>query len=401
MILARALSLLGQGREVPADFVPLLQEVQRLVHSQGATAKDSLAVAFAVQQELGGKIAYGRLPDGQVHNWNLLPGGVEVDLLSGQLGGDGIYPTVPMEAVRPMRQLLGPGVREFWEEMVVSKDPREKPPGSGWRSNVPKVQAGILGRAIALLGISVTDLEYLQRPGAAYTVLSAYRPDPRAVKFDPKVPEQWERQRDREKEFQTSPRPERIRWRDREIEERTEKENRSRAENRRRHGELTSELERRGYSWTPVYGFYAERERSILVEGVEWRDAVELGNWFDQESIIFKPSGGPVGMYRLRDSEVIVSLAFDVKGHIPEEEIGKFPSRFRKFGPALGLNFEELGIKLTYSKYPLSWRDVVLQSPDAIVTFLLGYPGMERELRRRIPDLEQMLPTLPSREAEL
>jgi len=53
--------------------------------------------ALVVQDELGGKIVRGDVPyENQKiydpHFWNLLPGGIEIDLTSDQYGGDGIIP---------------------------------------------------------------------------------------------------------------------------------------------------------------------------------------------------------------------------------------------------------------------------------------------------------------------
>ncbi len=51
------------------------------------------AAAHVVQQQFGGDIVAGQV-QGELHYWNRLPTGLEVDLTSDQFGGDGLNPLI-------------------------------------------------------------------------------------------------------------------------------------------------------------------------------------------------------------------------------------------------------------------------------------------------------------------
>lgn len=81
---------------------------------------------------------------------------------------------------------------------------------------------------------------------------------------------------------------------------------RGKHENQQAHGALIAELQRRGYSHGAIrelrgqyFGQQGEMkaEKSFLVLGMDFDDALELGRMFDQESVIWKSPDGVVGAY--------------------------------------------------------------------------------------------------------
>jgi len=69
------------------------------------------AVAHVVQQQFGGDIIAGQV-QGELHYWNRLPDGLEVDLSSDQFGGDGLNPLVTGRRV-PTRKTVNPRFVKF------------------------------------------------------------------------------------------------------------------------------------------------------------------------------------------------------------------------------------------------------------------------------------------------
>ncbi len=79
-------------------------------------AKDPLtghcyAVAHVVRERFGGELVKGEVK-GEVHAWNRLPGGREVDLSGSQYGGDGLHPLVRGEVV-PWPKAVNPRFARF------------------------------------------------------------------------------------------------------------------------------------------------------------------------------------------------------------------------------------------------------------------------------------------------
>ena len=82
--------------------------------------------------------------------------------------------------------------------------------------------------------------------------------------------------------------------------------NKSKSQNQQQHGQLMAELQRRGYSpgqIRPLRGQYfgqggeMKAEQSILVLGMSFEDAQEIGQQFGQESVIWKSPDGVVGAF--------------------------------------------------------------------------------------------------------
>lgn len=86
---------------------------------------------------------------------------------------------------------------------------------------------------------------------------------------------------------------------------------RSKHQNQESHGDLMAELQRRGYSPGQIrsirgqyfgQGGEMKAEQSFLVIGMSYRDAIDLGRRFGQESVIWKSPDGVVGAFYTDDS---------------------------------------------------------------------------------------------------
>lgn len=84
----------------------------------------------------------------------------------------------------------------------------------------------------------------------------------------------------------------------------------SKSVNQQRHGDFVRELQIRGYtkfhslkgSWEGV------SEKSILIPNVRFKDLVELGRKYEQDSIIYNDRTGVIGMYFLKENKVTFAV---------------------------------------------------------------------------------------------
>lgn len=99
----------------------------------------------------------------------------------------------------------------------------------------------------------------------------------------------------------------------------------SKAENKARHGELLRDLQNLGYrKWYDAKGYWTHTEKSLLVPNMSFRDAIELGEKYDQDAIVYKSRDGIVGIYDLRTREVMLTGPDISMQDSPEGEITKF-----------------------------------------------------------------------------
>lgn len=123
-----------------------------------------------------------------------------------------------------------------------------------------------------VVAFGVKDLEQLSKMGRQFAVISAYRP----------------------------------------------KEEKSKHENKDRHGDLMADLQRMGYrkwetlrsTWVDMVTGVKAGERSILVPGMSFADAVHLMKQYDQDGIVYKDPSGSLGIYMKNGT---AQMAFDPK----------------------------------------------------------------------------------------
>lgn len=85
------------------------------------------------------------------------------------------------------------------------------------------------------------------------------------------------------------------------------------SENQRRNGELFKELQKRGYrKIIPLRGSWeGVAEKSVLVPRMAWKDLLDLGKQFQQDSVIYKDPSGVIGMYYQKDGTAEFAVTED------------------------------------------------------------------------------------------
>jgi len=170
--------------------------------------------------------------------------------------------------------------------------------------NVVKLLARIVKTAEVLrrLGITETELDHLHRSGTQFGIMSAFMDEY------------------------------------------------SRNENKQRHTELLQYLNSRGYTWDGVKGSWPSDkkptgyalESSVIIHNIAYDELITLGDYYNQESVIFKETNELLGMYNLWNNYVIVwfpeKTKWDMEAPRPKKR-------------------EELGLEHQYST---RWRDVEL-----------------------------------------
>lgn len=152
---------------------------------------------------------------------------------------------------------------------------------------------------------------------------------------------------------------------------------RSKSDNQKGHGQLMAELQRRGYSpgqIRPLRGQYfgeggqMKAEQSMLILGMGFEEAVEVGRMMGQESIIYKSPEGVVGAY-YTDGSGRVNLALSgedvatgegaatIRERAPKPEKRGPPAPSDPWSKARGVGFE----------FPINW-DKTFQYKDRPLT---------------------------------
>lgn len=87
----------------------------------------------------------------------------------------------------------------------------------------------------------------------------------------------------------------------------------ARSENKARHAQLISELQRRGYrTYYDTKAFWAgSAEKGLMVPNVGWSDLLDLGRKFEQDAVIWKDPSGTLGLYSFVENTVTLAVAQD------------------------------------------------------------------------------------------
>lgn len=95
----------------------------------------------------------------------------------------------------------------------------------------------------------------------------------------------------------------------------------SKSQNIARNRDLRMALDTLGYRKVhPLRGRWeGVVEKSVLVPGMRFKDLLDLGNQFEQDSVIFKSRDGVIGMYYLK--RPVATLAVDLDSMSPDVQI--------------------------------------------------------------------------------
>lgn len=167
----------------------------------------------------------------------------------------------------------------------------------------------------ALTAFGVNDLEQLSKMGRQFAVISAFRPP----------------------------------------------EEHSKHENKDRHGDLMGDIQRMGYrkwetlksSWTDMASGMKHGEKSILIPGMSFRDAIHLMNEYKQDGILYKDPSGTVGIYT-KDGKA--QMAFDPKGN-PAIAKALDKSEYSK-GRSMSFGLQLVDDKFSWSGGPVTAGDI-------------------------------------------
>jgi hypothetical protein len=97
-------------------------------------------------------------------------------------------------------------------------------------------------------------------------------------------------------------------------------EEKSKHENKGRHGDLMADIQRMGYtkwstlksSWADMVSGIKHGEKSILIPHMSFRDAIQLMRDYQQDGIVYKDPSGTIGIYT-KDGKA--QMAFDPEGN--------------------------------------------------------------------------------------
>jgi len=137
----------------------------------------------------------------------------------------------------------------------------------------------------------------------------------------------------------------------------------SNKENKDRKGDLIRYVQDLNLRWETTQGVWPEKgelgfgvEDSILVWDVPFDFLLDLGRLYEQESIIFKPQNGPVGMYDLQNNVAFIWDDYDITPNVKKprmvEDGEKLPNstNIRDTQVTYGFNFD---MPIPFSSTPI------------------------------------------------
>lgn len=138
-------------------------------------------------------------------------------------------------------------------------------------------------------------------------------------------------------------------------------EEHSKHENKGRHGDLMADIQRMGYrkwetlksSWTDMASGMRHGEKSILVPGMSFRDAIYLMREYKQDGILYKDPSGTVGIYT-KDGKA--QMAYDPKGS-PAISKALDKSEYSK-GRSMSFGLQLVDEEFSWSGGPITDKDI-------------------------------------------
>lgn len=128
---------------------------------------------------------------------------------------------------------------------------------------------------------------------------------------------------------------------------------RTRTDIKRDHGKLTAALDRMRLRYYPIWSEWeGVAEKSYIITGISYEDAMRLGKMFDQDAVVWQGRRSPATLYSFKEGTAIP--ASDVRGKtaftVHEGESGYSKSR----GISVSLDFDwNRVLNWTISKGPV------------------------------------------------
>lgn len=137
-------------------------------------------------------------------------------------------------------------------------------------------------------------------------------------------------------------------------------------ENQGRHGNLVGDIQRMGYrrmvpmksSWEDMATGVRHSEKSVMVPGMEFQDAVKLMNDYKQDAILYKDRSGTIGVYFNNGTATMAFNATDADLAVLESTDPTEYSKGRDFSFGLQLVEDK---KFRWSGGPVTKREVLEQ----------------------------------------
>lgn len=132
--------------------------------------------------------------------------------------------------------------------------------------------------------------------------------------------------------------------------------------NKERQGDLRADLQRMGYrkavplksSWEDMASGKVHGERSILVPGMDFGDAIAMMKKYNQDGILFKDASGSVGIYT---KDGTAEMAYDTKTGDPAIAKALDKSEYSK-GRSMSFGLQLVPGKFHWSGGPITGEDI-------------------------------------------
>ena len=132
--------------------------------------------------------------------------------------------------------------------------------------------------------------------------------------------------------------------------------------NKERQGNLLQDLQKMGYrktvplksSWEDMATGTVSGERSLLVPGINFKDAISLMNKYNQDGIVFKDASGSVGIYKKNGK---ADMAYDPKTGDPAISAMLDKSEYSK-GRSMSFGLQIVPGEFSWSGGPITGDDI-------------------------------------------
>jgi len=132
-------------------------------------------------------------------------------------------------------------------------------------------------------------------------------------------------------------------------------------ENKQRQTALIWDIQNLGLKWEARTGVYDYTlEGSLLVKDISFGYLTYLGRLYEQESVIFKPADGPIGLYNLVTNMAVLLIKYNIEMNAPRLTNRKELEKKKK--PLL----PQTRIRDTKLSYEFNWSDPVAFSNSPI-----------------------------------